>query len=51
LRAGALFSQGKWPEREVNDSLPSKAEVNDDWNYTSATCVAFMESTETLVTL
>jgi hypothetical protein len=33
LGTGALFSQVKRPEREINHSLPFSAEVNNEWNY------------------
>jgi hypothetical protein len=30
------FPEVKWPEREVNHSSPSSAEIKNEWSYTSA---------------
>ena len=34
--AGAPFPSLKWPEREANYSLPSRANVNNWWTYSSS---------------
>jgi hypothetical protein len=31
-----------WPGREANYSLPSSAEVKNEWSYTSTSAYAFM---------
>jgi hypothetical protein len=38
----------KRPERETDDSLPTRAEVKNEWSYTSTPIYAFMAFTGTL---
>jgi hypothetical protein len=39
------FPEVKWPEREVNHSPPSSAEVKNEWSFTSIPPLRFMALT------